>query len=1326
MLRALDTATGVEAVTYGPDIGQVTAMALSTDGKLLAAAIGNQSGAGYRLQLWADGSTTPLATLFTSPDPLANLCFGADGKYLAASDRAGAVHVWDVARRVEVARLPRQPVVRGLAFDASGQWLVEASRKISVYRIGEWSSEKIISTPSEPLAIAFAGDRQLVASLADGRLERLRVTDGARIFSRTSDSAKAPSIIAVSPDQTVIVAANDQGSSLVWSADGRLLRTIAGPVGTAATALAFQPHTTIVALAGADGIIRTYDAMTGRLLKTLDLGGTHLAGMAFSPDGRTLIAGGQPQAAAAPSRGRPTERSVDLRQRRDYAILFASNDYDVWPALVNPIPDAETLAAVLQDDYGFDVQIVRNATREEILNNLRAAHQRKFGPADQLFIFFAGHGTYDRELAEGFVVATDSSAGDRNHTSQLSYAELRSNIDSIPAPHILVAMDVCQGGMMLASGHRGADDYGLLTLPELLARKANLTTRKLVASGLDDYVSDGVPGHHSPFVSGLLAELRSYGRRQGYLTVAGLFAGLENVKPGPVMGDWGRYEPGSDFFFIPRARQDELIKAAVTNAKPAGSRPLPSVAPASSVRVNSPVRRTIAVLPFRNLKNEQGDAYISAVLGEQLRSELNEAGTMRTLDLSTVEQVAREQHWDKPDDLTPEQLAWAGQNLGADLILSGSFARLGSEVVQVHFQVVSARDGRIVHRYTDSSKESELPSSLLRREGARLRRSVGADDGTPRTAPSLVPQSAEAGALYADGLRRMRRNEFAAARDLFERVVIVEPNFPLAHARLAQAHGSLGYDAKARSESKAAFELREGLGVNEAKLIEGRYYASTAEWQKAIASFSALWEYNGDTVDYALELADVLNASGQRPQAIRLIEQVQERAWAPEEDLRLKIAKAHAFADIADYRRLKAAAEAAVGDAERLAAEQLLAEALWYHSIALRRLGDQDAALKAALRGVQIIGESNPLLQARLLTSIGNVYAEQGQPDAALQVRRRAVDIARAAEDQRDLAGALTNLANVMIGRGELETAAGYYKEAISVAEKIEDQLGEGLGRFNLAGVLRAQGDLSGARGLLEQSERIYRAIHNEPRASRASHEIGMILLETGQVAEAHRRLAAAQTALEQGGGNDYLPGVMLSVGDVLAAEGDSTAAAAQYERVSAICEKVRSRGCTAEYQTSAASVLLDREPQKAATLAASAAETFRSEQAPANELQARIVLAEALLAQRRQPEALEEVTRSEALRVPDRLRQIELAIVAARVRASVDRRAASERLQTLIQDARRIGARRTQFEAELALLEIGGAPSAQSAAAADLLQKEAGALGYGRIAREAARYAQR
>jgi hypothetical protein len=58
----------------------------------------------------------------------------------------------------------------------------------------------------------------------------------------------------------------------------------------------------------------------------------------------------------------------------------------------------------------------------------------------------------------------------------------------------------------------------------------------------------------------MLEELRAYGRSAGYISVASLFASLERVKPGPVMGDWGKYEPGSDFFFIPREKQEELVK----------------------------------------------------------------------------------------------------------------------------------------------------------------------------------------------------------------------------------------------------------------------------------------------------------------------------------------------------------------------------------------------------------------------------------------------------------------------------------------------------------------------------------------------------------------------------------------------------------------------------------------------------------------------------------------------------------------------------------------------------------------------------------------------
>ena len=67
-----------------------------------------------------------------------------------------------------------------------------------------------------------------------------------------------------------------------------------------------------------------------------------------------------------------------------------------------------------------------------------------------------------------------------------------------------------------------------------------------------------------------------------------------------------------------------------------------------------------------------------------------------------------------------------------------------------------------------------------------------------------------------------------------------------------------------------------------------------------------------------------------------------------------------------------------------------------------------------------IIADSNALLRARLLTAAGNAHGELGDNDSEIRVKTEALKVARAAEDQRDLAGALNNLANIMLGRGNL------------------------------------------------------------------------------------------------------------------------------------------------------------------------------------------------------------------------------------------------------------------------------------------------------------------
>jgi len=1319
----VDSSTGSEMVSFGGTTTSVTALALSADGKQLAAVTNATPAAGQQLKLWASDASEPQAVLWTSPDRIDHVCFSPNGKYVAASSGAGLVIVWDVRSHAEVARFRGEPGVHALAFSPNSEWLADSGKQIVLHRVDNWRSSRSIPTSSDARAIAFSPDgTRVIAVLSDGAIVWLATAAGAGTppkSVRRPSSGSRP-MVAMSSDGAAMAVASDRGSTVVSSTDGRVLSAFDESLGGSATAVAFQPGSRIVVLAGVDGVGRMFDSDTGRLLKTLDFQDNDVHGLAFTPDGRGLIIGSEARSTTV-SRGlRPANRpGVNLADRRDYAIMFATNDYDHWPDLVNPIPDAETLKAVLENDYGFEVKIVSNPTREQVLSELRTAHQRTFGPADQLLIFFAGHGTYDREIADGFVVAKDSLDGDRNHTSQISYSDLRTKIDSLPAGHILVAMDVCQGGMMLGSGHRGSDDYGRLSIADLLAKKMSLTTRKLLASGLDDYVADGVPGRHSPFVSALLTKLRSYGGADGYITSAALFGSLQSVKPGPVMGNWGKDDPGSEFFFIPRETQAQLAAAVALTPAPARTASTPE--PSAAVRVNSPTRPTIAVLPFRNLKGPNTDQYLSSIVEAQLWSELKSATTLRTLDALQVGQAVREQHWERPDEMTREQLAWAAQNLGADLLLTGTYARLGTENVVVNFRVVDTRDARLLYQNTGTGKEDDLASSILRQEGARLRRAVGAGEDSAVPVAGM-PQNSEAAALYANALKKIGVNEFAPARDLLEKLVVVEPTFSLGHARLAEVYSSLGYDARARFESKAAYEAREGLGPNDAKLVEAQYFAAHAEWEKAIAAFTALWSYNSDTIDYALGLAQVLTSSGEGTQAVRLLEEVKQRAPAPADALRIDIATARAYMDMGDFRHLKSTAAKAIADAERLQSEAVLAEALLYDSIASRRLGDATTALAAAQRGLKIVADSNALLRARLLTAAGNAYGQRGESDNEIRAKSEALQVARAAEDQKDLAGALINLANIMLGRGDFEQATSYYREAIAVTTKIEDLHGEGLAKFNLASLLKAKGDLNGARDLLEESERLYRTVHNDLRAERARYELAIILLENGQIAEAHRRLVASRAGMARFGGGDELSGVMLSLGDTLAAEGDLKGASDQYEQAAAICAKSQSPECTAAYQVSAASLLVvEGQFEKAAALANAAAQTYRTAEYPDGEVDARAALATALLGQNLPQQALAEVEKAEALKVANRLSGIYLAIQASRVRAanSGGQPKALERLQALAKEARELGAMKAQLEAELALVQIDGAAYA---ALKEALRKQAGDLGYGLIARLASR----
>lgn len=242
--------------------------------------------------------------------------------------------------------------------------------------------------------------------------------------------------------------------------------------------------------------------------------------------------------------------------RTDYALIFATDQYDNWSDLVNPVFDSRTIADELRKTYGFKVEIVENATQSEMLKKIREYGEKKYQPLDQLFIFFAGHGTYDQTFGEGFVVTRESLLNDEAKTTYLSHNRLRSIANNIPCEHVFLAMDVCFGGTFdqaLASSRGGEEEvYREQNQSEFITRKLTYKTRKFLTSGGKTYVSDGIPGKHSPFAKSFIDALRSRGGRDGILTLPELFTYVEKLKIQPRFGEFGDNAPGSDFIFVAR------------------------------------------------------------------------------------------------------------------------------------------------------------------------------------------------------------------------------------------------------------------------------------------------------------------------------------------------------------------------------------------------------------------------------------------------------------------------------------------------------------------------------------------------------------------------------------------------------------------------------------------------------------------------------------------------------------------------------------------------------------------------------------------------------
>jgi len=328
----------------------------------------------------------------------------------------------------------------------------------------------------------------------------------------------------------------------------------------------------------------------------------------------------------APIAPDPVNISQPMRHGKDYALIFATDEYNdsEWKHLSNPVNDGQALSDELSSEFAFNTELVTNATLDTVMKTLSRYQDKAYEPDDQLLIFFAGHGTYDPKNKRGFVVTSDSRHDDTWHRSYIDYAMLRETLTAITnCNHILLILDVCYGAAIddriSNSPFRGGDEYRETDPVQLISRKMKRPSRLYLTSGGIDYVPDGRPGMHSPFTRKLLEALSSHGGKLGVLTMQQVRAVLEPVIPEPHAGEFADC-PGGDFLFISAVQPSHDVVAATQTTTP----------PAPDNQTRSKPR---AVVPLTQLKLADFNELFGLKIGaktDDVKALLGEAGTERT------------------------------------------------------------------------------------------------------------------------------------------------------------------------------------------------------------------------------------------------------------------------------------------------------------------------------------------------------------------------------------------------------------------------------------------------------------------------------------------------------------------------------------------------------------------------------------------------------------------------------------------------------------------------------------------------------------------------
>lgn len=479
---------------------------------------------------------------------------------------------------------------------------------------------------------------------------------------------------------------------------------------------------------------------------------------------------------------------------------------------------------------------------------------------------------------------------------------------------------------------------------------------------------------------------------------------------------------------------------------------------------------------------------------------------------------------------------------------------------------------------------------------------------------------------YDSGTESLRNGAYFAATKSLEQAVASDPDFALAHARLAEAYAELEFTDKAKTELSSVYRLvpdRSRLPRVEAAYLEAVNVTVNRDFSAAINSYNEIVSLTPKEPQSYVDLGRAYQKNDDNEKALE--------NYLKAITINNQYSPAHLRAGIIYSRKLDIPAATASFDRAlelftAMANIEGKAEVYQQRGILLRRSGKYgEAAVQFQRELDSAITLGNYSQQVTALLDLSGLAFSEGDTAKAKDYANKAIQLARDHQLESLVSVASWNLGNSFLAQGNYPEAEKYFNQAIESARLAKYKFREELALRDLGSLYIQQLRLDEGIQLVEQARTFFEQGRYLKELSNSLTAIGRARRHKGDYQDAINAFQQQLTIAQKGNDQPQIALSYADMGAVMTEQERYPEALEQYDKAYEINKSIGNRLGLAYNQHNRGDILWRLGRYSEADQSLSDAQAMASD--PASGYKALIpeierTLAQVALTQRRLPDA--------------------------------------------------------------------------------------------------------